>query len=45
MYKGKPETKPATLQCCGQYGKTGHNIRTYQKVEEMLKEENDIEFN
>ncbi len=44
-YKGELETRPATLRYCGQCGKIGHNIRTYQEVEKMSEEEIDVELN
>ncbi len=44
-YEGEPEVRPATLRRCGQCGKTEHNIRTCQEVEETLEEENDVELN
>ena len=45
LYEGEPEARPVTLRRCGQYGKTGYNIRICQEVKKMSEEESDIEFN
>ena len=41
---GDTEVGPASQQCCGKCGKTGHNVRTCQKVEETLDKGSYIAF-
>ncbi|ELR07382.1 hypothetical protein GMDG_08397 [Pseudogymnoascus destructans 20631-21] len=41
--EGAVEAGPSTSRRCGRCGKTGHNVRTCQEVEEISGEENSIE--
>ena len=40
---GSEEAGPSTLRHCGKCGRTGHNVRTCQEVEEMSDEDNLID--
>ena len=42
---GEVEARLATQQRCSNYGKTGHNVRTCQEVEETSDEGSYIESN
>ena len=43
--EGDAEAEPVTQRYCGNCGKTGHNVRTCQKVEETSDEDNYIVSN